>query len=402
MDAAIDPFAPDALEDPYDLYAHLQREAPVHQLPGTEIWLVTRHADVVEAASRPEIFSSNISAVVYTGGGPNPVVLAADPDAIGAVDVLATADPPDHTAQRKLMNRVFAPKVIASLEPMIRAFVVRAVDEALARGSMEWMEALSIPLPVAVVSAVLGLPPEDGGKLKSWGDAGVDLLSGVAPAERMGECWQLMVEFLAYLRDNLAAPTPGSITADIAEAVARADLTEREGVSLMLQLVIAGSESTASLMGSAVFMLAKDPSLQDDLRAHPEKVAVFLEEALRLESPFRGHFRLTKEDTTLGGVELPKGSRVMLMWGAGNRDPHAYHGPADLDLGREKPKQHLAFGSGIHFCLGAPLARLEAKIAVEELLARAGRVSLADGKRPRHPPSLFVRRLESLPLTLER
>src|SRR6266542_5235205 len=142
MEQVIDHFAPDALEDPYGLYAHLQQEAPVHQLPGTEIWLVTRHTDVVEAASKPEIFSSNISAVVYTGGGPNPVVLAADPDAIGAVDVLATADPPDHTAQRKLMNRVFAPKRISALEPMIREFVTRALDDALQTGAMEWMEAL--------------------------------------------------------------------------------------------------------------------------------------------------------------------------------------------------------------------------------------------------------------------
>src|SRR6266702_6421329 len=143
MDTAIDPFAPDALEDPYGLYAHLQREAPVHQLPGTEIWLVTRHADVVEAASKPEIFSSNISAVVYRGEGPNPVVLQADPDAIGAVDVLATADPPAHTMQRKLMNRVFVPARISALEPMIRDFVVRALEAALRGGSMEFMDDLS-------------------------------------------------------------------------------------------------------------------------------------------------------------------------------------------------------------------------------------------------------------------
>ena len=402
MEKVIDPFAPESLEDPYGLYEYLQQEAPVHQLPGTEIWLVTRHADVVEAASKPDVFSSNISAVVYTGGGPSPVVLAADPDAIGAVDVLATADPPDHTAQRKLMNRVFSAKTIAALEPMIREFVVRALDEALRQGSMEWMSALSIPLPIAVIAKVLGLPPEDGEQLKAWGDAGVDLLSGVAPVERMGECWQLMVGFLAYLRKHLAEPTTGSVTAEISEAVARGDLNEREGISLMLQLVIAGSESTASLMGSAVRMLVDDPELQSGLRADPKKIPVFLEEALRLESPFRGHFRITKDDTTLGGVDLPKGSRVMLMWGAGNRDPHAYGDPSDISLARDKPKQHLAFGSGIHFCLGAPLARLEAKVAVEELLARTSTVSMADGERPGHHPSIFVRRLESLPITLTR
>ena len=398
----IDPFAPDALEDPYPLYDLLQREQPVTQLPGTDIWLVSRHADVVEAASKPEVFSSNISAVVYRGDGPNPVVLQADPDAIGAVDVLATADPPAHSTQRKLMNRVFVPSRISALEPMIREVVVSTLESAVAAGEMEWMDDLSNPLPVQVISTVLGLPSADGDRLKQWADAGVDLLSGVAPPERLGECWQLMVGFLQYLRDRLASPAPGSVRAEIAEAVARGDLSEREGVSLMLQLVIAGSESTASLMGSAVHMLASDPRLQDELRAHPERIGVFVEEALRLESPFRGHFRVTREDTVLGGVALPKGARLMLMWGAGNRDPQTYSCPADLDLAREKPKQHLAFGSGIHFCLGAPLARLEAKIAIEELLARAARVELVADEKPRHHPSLFVRRFERLRLQLAR
>ena len=398
----IDPFAPDALEDPYPLYDVLQREQPVTQLPGTDIWLVSRHADVVEAASKPEVFSSNISAVVYRGDGPNPVVLQADPDAIGAVDVLATADPPAHAMQRKLMNRVFVPARISALEPMIREIVVSTLERAVAAGEMEWMDDLSNPLPVQVISAVLGLPDTDGPNLKQWADAGVDLLSGVAPPERLGECWQLMVGFLQYLRDRLASPAPGSVTAEIADAVARGDLSEREGVSLMLQLVIAGSESTASLMGSAVHMLASDQRLQEELRAHPERIGVFIEEALRLESPFRGHFRVTRTATTLGGVELPEGARLMLLWGAGNRDPQAYSCPADLDLARDKPKQHLAFGSGIHFCLGAPLARLEAKIALEELLARASRVQLAADEKPTHHPSLFVRRFERLQLQLAR
>src|SRR5438309_7285818 len=155
MTDVVDPFAPDALENPYGLYDHLQREDPVTKLPGTDIWLVTRHADVAEAANKPEIFSSNISAVVYRGDGPNPIVLQADPDAIGAVDVLATADPPAHTMQRKLMNRVFVPARINALEPLIRDVVAGAFDRALAAGEMEWMDDLSNPLPVQVISTVL-------------------------------------------------------------------------------------------------------------------------------------------------------------------------------------------------------------------------------------------------------
>jgi cytochrome P450 family 144 len=397
----IDPFAPDALEHPYDLYRTLRSDAPVHRIPESDLWMISRYEDLVEAAAKPEIFSSHISAVIYAGQGPTPAVIQADPDAIGAVDVLATADPPDHTKQRKLMNRTFRPARIAELEPVVRAFIDACLDEALATGNTEWMSAAAVPLPVTIIAIVLGMPDGDLDDLRRWADAGVDLLSGVATPERMLECWQEMTRFLSYLNDRLTQPEPESVTADIAGAVNRGDLSEREGVSLLLQLVIAGSESTASLIGSATRMLAEDADLQDALRAHPERIPVFIEEALRLESPFRGHFRVTTEETTIGGVTLPKGARVMLMWGSANRDDEAYPEPDRLDLERNHPKAHVGFGSGIHFCLGAPLARMETKIVLERLLARTSTIKSADEILPQHVPSLFVRRLEALHLRLE-
>jgi cytochrome P450 len=394
----VDPFAPASLEDPYALYGELRRDAPVYQIPETGIWLVSRHDDVVQACARPDIFSSHISAVVYAGQGGNPVVLAGDPEAIGAVDVLATQDPPAHTAQRKLMNRTFVHARIAALEPVMRAFVNDALTHALAQGRIEWMSAVANPLPLMVIAAMLGLADEDKDDVHRWADAGVDLLSGVAPPERMAHAWELMIGFLAYLRARIADPAPGSVTAEIAAAHARAELSESEAASLMLQLVIAGSESTASLLGSAARLLANDPALQRSLREDPARIPVFLEEALRLESPFRGHFRVTTHDTTLGGVAIPAGARVMLLWGAGNRDPVAFADADRLDTARPQPKSHLAFGSGIHFCLGAPLARLEARIAIEALLARTSSFLLAEPAP--HVPSLFVRRPASVTLTL--
>lgn len=394
----VDPFAPEALEDPYELYALLQREAPVHQIASTGIWLVSRHADLVEAASKPDVFSSHISAIVYAGQGTNPAVLEGDPDAIGAVDVLATQDPPIHTAQRRLMNRTFVHARIAALEPWIRSFVGARLDEGVARGSIEWMTELAIPLPVNLIAGMLGMPSSDIPDLQRWSDAGVDLLSGVASLERMAECWQEMVGFLAYLRTQLLAPSPGSITSEVGEAVARGDLDEREGTSMLLQLVVAGSESTTSLLGSAVRLLGSDAGVQDGLRADLSRIPVFLEEALRLESPFRGHFRVVTSDTVLGGVALPKGARVMLLWGAANRDVDAFSSPSSCDLGRAHPKGHVAFGSGIHFCLGAPLARLEARVVLEELLARTRAVEVRGDVR--HVPSLFVRRVERLEIGL--
>ncbi|MGH2793599.1 MAG: cytochrome P450 [Actinomycetota bacterium] len=398
----IDPFAPDALEDPYELYGALRDGEPVHRIPESDLWMISRYADLVEAAANPDVFSSHISAVIYAGQGPTPAVLQADPDAIGAVDVLATADPPDHSQQRKLMNRTFRHERIAELEKLVRAFIEPALDRALADGTVDWMEAASVPLPITVIADVLGMPKTDLEDLRRWGDAGVDLLSGVATIERMMECWQEMTGFLAYLKERLENPAEGSVTAEIANAVRAGGFNEREGVSLLLQLVIAGSESTASLIGSATLMLADDQGLQKELRAAPERIPTFIEEALRLESPFRGHFRITTKETTIGGVTLPEGSRVMLMWGSANRDPSAFPDAARLDLERDHPKAHVGFGSGIHFCLGAPLARMETRVVLERLLARTSVFRLAEeGTRPRHVPSLFVRRLAELPLTLE-
>lgn len=398
----IDPFIPEALEDPYELYAALRDGEPVHRIAESDLWMISRYADLVEAASKPDVFSSHISAVIYAGQGPTPAVLQADPDAIGAVDVLATADPPDHTQQRKLMNRTFRHDRIVELEKIVRAFIEPALDRALADGSVEWMEAAAVPLPITVIADVLGMPKGDLEDLRRWGDAGVDLLSGVASIERMMECWQEMTGFLAYLRERLAAPEPGSVTAEIATAVQNGGFTDREGVSLLLQLVIAGSESTASLIGSATLILAEDRALQKELRGAPERLPTFIEEALRLESPFRGHFRITTKETTIGGVTLPEGSRVMLMWGSANRDPSAFPDPERLDLDRDHPKAHVGFGSGIHFCLGAPLARMETRIVLERLLQRTSGFRLADDSaRPPHVPSLFVRRLAELKLTLE-
>jgi len=394
----IDPFAPAALEDPYPLYDTLRREQPVYQLPETGIWLVTRHADLIEATGNPEIFSSHISAIIYAGQGTNPTVIPADPDAIGAVDVLATQDPPAHTVQRRLVARAFSPAKMADLDEILGALAGRALDDA--KGASEWMSAVADLLPVAVIGRFLGLPDVDLPQLRAWADAGIDLISGVATPERMMEAWQEMVEFLDYLRACLSAPQAGTVTHDIASAVERHELSDREGVSLMLQLVIAGSESTASLIGNSVRILAERSDVQQAMRDDPEHIAVFLEEVLRLESPFRGHFRVTTRATRLGGVALPEGARVMLMWGAANRDDAAFPDAASLDLGRPDPKSHVAFGSGIHFCIGAPLARREALVVLQTLLARTSWFSRS-GDAPRHVPSLFVRRLESLHLELK-
>jgi cytochrome P450 len=179
-------------------------------------------------------------------------------------------------------------------------------------------------------------------------------------------------------------------------------LSHEEVVAILLQLLTAGTESTTALLGTAVRLLLEGPALEARLRAEPELVPTYVEEALRLESPFRGHFRQARRDAEVAGTRIPAGTRLMLLWGSANRDERRFERPDELDLARPNPRSHLAFGIGIHHCLGAALARLEARVSLECLLERTRRVRLTRGARLRHLPSVLVRRLAALPIEVAK
>jgi cytochrome P450 len=207
-----------------------------------------------------------------------------------------------------------------------------------------------------------------------------------------------------HLQRVLADPDaaePGTLLAVVAPFVARGEATFEEAAGMLVQMLSAGSETTTSLIASAVQILAGDPSLQDALRADSDRVPTFLEEVLRLEGPFRFHYRTAPRATSLCGVAIPAGARVMLMWAAANLDEAAFDDPAALRLDRPAPKAHLAFGRGIHFCIGAPLARLESRIAIARLLAATRRIAPDPSGAARLHPSIFMRRLATLPVVVE-
>lgn len=222
---------------------------------------------------------------------------------------------------------------------------------------------------------------------------------GLVDADQLASAGVAVMELAGYISDHFgrAARDPrDNLLGDLATACASGALDTLTAQVMMITLFSAGGESTASLIGSAAWTLATRPEIQRRVRESPELLSPFLEEVLRCESPFRGHYRHVRRDTRLGGVDLPAGSRLLLLWGAANRDPSRYAEPNEFRLDRP-PQSHLAFGKGAHFCVGAALARQEARIVIGELLARTAHIGVAEASR--WLPSLLVRRLEHLELT---
>jgi cytochrome P450 len=404
--ADIDPFHPDVVQEPHEFFAALRREAPLYRMPNGAYSLISRYRDVRDAAMNKEVYSSNLVAVMMQGLE-QPELLAIEGGA-ARVDVLATADPPVHARQRKLSNRVFSMRRVAALEPSIRTLAESLVGTILPQGSARWSSAdwvreVAVPLPMTVIAGLIGLPGEDIPQLKRWSDHAIAILSGTNTpaqlAEHAAQAGQLVAYFSERVAEAALAPKDDALGDLVRATEGDEALTREEVVAILCQLLTAGNETTTSLIGSALLLLLDNPDVEARIRAEGALLEPFIEEVLRLESPLHGHFRLVRRDTEVAGVPLTQGSRVMLLWGAANRDGDEFPNPDAIDLGRRNAKAHLAFGLGIHHCIGAALARLEARLVFETLLARTSRLRLADGKIA-HVPSLLVRSLRSLPVEL--
>lgn len=399
--AAFDLFDPAVLDDPAPLYRALRTHAPVYRVPGTDFFLVASWAAVAEAAARTTDFSSHLTGVLVANPGAAPVTF--DLDAAGeAVQVLATADGGTHAAHRGLVGPALAKRVRA-LGPVVTALADRLWTEALDDDRIDWATGMADRLPLAVIAELVGFPARDVPRLLTWAYDSTEMLGGVVGEGRMAALVTSAAElahyaYLALQEATARGAQPHTLLAVLVAAVADGRIDEQQAVLILVQLIGAGGESTAGLIAAAARILATDHALQATLRARPDLVPAFLDEALRLESPFRGHHRHVVADTRLGGVDLPAGSHLLLLWGAANRDPARYPDPDTVDLTRPRGRSHTAFGAGAHFCIGSTLARLEATAAITLLLERTAHICLRADAPPRWVPSLFVRRHASLPL----
>jgi len=398
---------PATVDDPYPFYAALREHAPIYRVPGTDLHLVAKRQLIEEALDRQDDFSANLTGVLMTGASGAPEIF--DLTRFGsAVDAIANADEPDHAVHRRLVLPSVTPKAVGALEETLREWAIERIDPLVAEAGGDFVDRVANPIPTRAMAHVVGLPLEDADRLLDWAMTGTEILAGTTTPDRMGVVAVKTGEMAAYLGEQLQRalaapedrPVPGVI-AHLARGVKQGAISEHDGVSILVVLAGAGGESTSSLTGSAVRILAEQPELQDELRAHPQLISNFVEEAVRLESSFRGHYRVARRDTVLGGVDLRKGTRIMLLWAAANRDPDTFENPDAVDLHRPNLSAHIAFGRGIHFCIGARLARLEVRVILEELLARTRSIRLDPDRRPRYVSSIFVRRHAELPLVLE-
>jgi cytochrome P450 len=336
-------------EDPYPLYRYLLSGAPVRWNDLLGAWTVARYADVVFTLTDPRFSADRVGL---------------QPDAYVAKSMLVS-DPPDHTRLRTLVSKAFTPRMIDQLRPRIAAIV----DDLLAHtdGSFDVVEDLAYPLPVIVIGELLGIPPEDRETFKGWSAILAASLDPLVSTQLMDQATAARSALHAYLRRIIAQrrrePKADLISALVAVEERGEVLTERELVVMCSLLLIAGHETTVNLIGNGTLALLQHPDELQRLRATPALLGSAIEELLRFDSPVQMTGRIVTQDLEIGDQRIKQGDFVLPLLGAANRDPAQFHDPEKLELGRS-PNAHVAFGRGIHFCLGAPLARVEAQAAI--------------------------------------
>jgi len=399
--------SPEVLECPYPYYERVREEAPVHQTP-LGFWAVSRSEDVLSVVRNPEMFSSLAQSNSFVTTPP-PEVIEIAKQGYPRVNTLLSNDPPSHTQFRNLVNKAFLPKRVAQLEDSIRKIANDLIDAFINDGKVDLVEQFAVGVPLTVIADALGVDRADMPKFKKWSDDSVAPLSGMLTPERQIECAHSRIEFQKYMVDRVherEANLRDDLLSDLVQA--RFDSGERAGegmtmaemLDVIAQLLVAGNETTTKLIAAATLMLVENPEQMAKVRADHSLIPNLVEEALRMEAPVQMLPRFTKDDVEVGGVAIPKGSVVMVMYGCANRDGAKYPNPDMFDIERDNARTQMAFGQGPHFCVGAALARSEARIAFELLLSRLNNIALANVDMPTHRElSMTLRGLTNLHLT---
>ena len=408
---------PEVQQCPHLYYSTMRDSCPVFptEAAGTEFYLISRHEDVMQVLMDPETFSSKFG---RSGLPPSEEAIrriAEVQNELGAYrrrDTLLTVDPPEHTRYRKLVSRAFTSRAIAELEPFIRDLTNDLIDRFLPAGRCEFVEEFAVPLPVATIARALNVPGDRLEDFKRWSDDAIAGTGRHLTVDEQVECEKSIIEFQHYFAEQLdqrrAEPRNDILTnlvqarIDVQEDPDLPDepLSTEEILSILQQILVAGNETTTKLLAEAMLLLSERPEVWNQLQTDPTMAGRVAEESLRLSSPTQGMWRIATRDVDIAGTSIPAGSRVVIMYASANRDETLFPDGDSFEPNRDNLSQHLSFGKGNHFCLGASLSRLEAVVALEELSRRIHSFSLSSGNEVQYQPSFMLRGLKRLDLEL--
>jgi cytochrome P450 len=386
-----DPFAPEVRADPYPHFAQLREQAPCAHLDRYDVWFVSRYDDVARVLHDWETFSSSQGAAL------EPVAAAEEGG------VILSTDPPRHTRIRRAVSTDFTPKRVATLEPRIRELAETAIDHARQLPEVDWIELLARPLPTSIMAQLMGYPEHHRDQYCQWASAIFDSMgcpaSEIAADGPFAEVAPQLYGFVAQLAANHEYVEDGWGDR-IVRSGERGELTDGEVFSLLGGILVAAMDTTVNMLGNLLHSLATHPDQWRRLRDQPELALSAVNESLRFESPVQpGFFRVATCDTEIAGVTVPEGARVMVGFGSANRDGDQFPEPDAFAIDRT-PNNHLAFGRGVHFCLGAPVARLMGTVVLETLCDRVATIELA--RDPVRKDNRMLRGFDLLPLSLDR
>ena len=351
------------IEDPYPTFARWQADQPIWRAEDTGQWILTRHDDVRSVLKNSAEYSSK---AMGEQGNPLP---------------LLTDDPPKHTQLRKLVDRAFTMRMLKLMEGWVHELACEMVAELETDQPVDIVQALTIPLPVAVISRMMGIPPERAEDFKRWSDALTGTLAGVSLTDREQDIFEMAAYFQSLIPERRAEPGDDLVSAVVNAEIEGERLTDQEIVGFNILLLIAGNETTTNLLGNLLNVLLDRPDLWKRLREELELIDAAVEETLRFDAPVQFLMRKAIRPMHYHGQDVAAGENVTVVMAAANRDPAVYENPDEFSLDRAKNHHH-TFGFGVHFCIGAPLARMEARLVMRELLARFGTI-----RRPHSPPA---------------
>jgi cytochrome P450 len=406
---SFNPFDPTTLQCPYPHYAKMRAEEPVLHVPALGMYLVSNHALVSEIMRDTETYSSAF-------GNTSMPISAADRDKMievvaegyPRVPTMLTADAPSHTRYRRLVSKAFTPKAVSELEPIIRSITIRLIDSWIESGRIEFVKQFGVPLPVEVIAKALNVPDDRLADFKRWSD---DSIAGIGTsitiAQRV-EAERGVNEFQRYFAaelekrrehpqdDLLTNLLNARIDDDDPDVSDKRALDMPEMLSIVQQLLVAGNETTTKMLTEMMRLLAENPEQWAMVKADPSRIPSIVEETLRLSTPTQGMFRIATRDVELAGVHIPKGSRVVIVFMSANRDESLFAEPDAFNPDRANLSDHLAFGKGTHFCVGANLSRLEGRVALQELSKRIASFTLTEANDFAYHPSFMLRGLVKL------